>query len=486
MAQFDRRALIGAGLAGAASLAAPRTLLAAEQADVVVIGAGLSGLQTARLLEQGGARVIVLEGADRIGGRVHTGDGLEGRPEFGATQIGAGYERVRALAGTLGLRLLPEDRDIEDFAYFINGSLVGANGWAASPANRTVGAEREQAPDRLGMGAMARLNPFTDMSDWRRPEALRYDVSIGSLLRIAGYSEEAVRLTELAGGGGDVWGVSALAMFQEASRLAHERAAAGAAGGRESLTYSQGEGVTFNWIVEGGTARLTEAMTRSLKGPVRTGQIVTAILQDGRGVEVRTAAGGRWRASHVVSTVPMHMLRSVALEPGPGPLLAETIHSLYSAQTWRAWLRVTEPFWEQDGLAPSLLTDEAIGMMWVFSNAKSGDREHRAMIVATGRAARSLDAVADPQRFVLDRLAQIRPSTKGKIRWIASKSWAREPLIQACRNIYGPGQVTRLRDAMWSSHGRLHFAGEQCRRTGVGMEAALESAEYAAASIRAA
>jgi monoamine oxidase len=483
MTRMDRRALIGASLAGAASFAAPRSLLAAEQVDVVVIGAGLAGLQTARLLEQGGARVVVLEGADRIGGRVQTGDGLEGRPEFGATQIGAGYERVRKLAGVLGLRLLPEDRDIEDFAYFINGSLVGANGWAASPANRTVGAERERTPDKLGMAAMARLNPFTDMSDWRRPDALRYDVSIGSLLRIAGYSEEAVRLTELAGGGGDVWGVSALAMFQEASRLAHERAAAGAPGQAESLTYSQGADVTFNWIVEGGTARMTEAMTRSLKGPVRTGQIVTAILQDARGVEVRTAAGGRWRASQVVSTVPMHMLRSVVLEPGPGPLLAETIHTLYNAQTWRAWLRVTEPFWEQDGLSPSLMTDEAIGMLWVFSNAKSGDRERRAMIVATGRAARSLDTVADPQRFVLDRLAEIRPSTKGKIRWIASKSWAKEPLIQACRNIYGPGQVTRLRDAMWSNHGRLHFAGEQCRRTGVGMEAALESADYASAAV---
>lgn len=488
MSTMHRRTLLQGGLAASTMLAAAPSAFAAERADVMVIGAGLAGLHTARLLERSGAKVIVLEGAGRIGGRVQTGDGLEGRPEFGATQIGAGYDRVRGLATELGLRLLPEDRDIEPFAYFINGKLESAAGWAASPANQTVGAEREQTPDALGMAAMRRLNPLRELDDWRRPEALKFDMPIGSLLQIAGYSEEAVRLTELAGGGGDVWGVSALAMFQEAARIVHETRRAGAAEQAKSLTYSQDAKVTLNWVVEGGTSRMTEAMARALSGTVRLNEIVTAILQDASGVEVRTASGGRYRAAHVVSAVPFHMLRPVVLEPGPSPQLADAIHTFNTAHTSRAWLRVTEPFWEQDGLAPSLMTDEAVGMLWVYNNARSGERERRAILVATGRTARSLDAIPDTdrQRFVLDRLAEIRPSTKGKLRWIAYKSWAKEPLIQACRNIYGPGQITRFRDAVFASHGRLHFAGEQCRRTGVGMEAALESAEYAAGAIRSA
>ena len=40
--------------------------------DVVVIGAGLSGLYAATLLEAAGTRVRVLDARDRVGGRVHT------------------------------------------------------------------------------------------------------------------------------------------------------------------------------------------------------------------------------------------------------------------------------------------------------------------------------------------------------------------------------------------------------------------------------
>ncbi len=41
-------------------------------ADVLVIGAGASGLAAARVLADAGRRVIVLEARERIGGRVWT------------------------------------------------------------------------------------------------------------------------------------------------------------------------------------------------------------------------------------------------------------------------------------------------------------------------------------------------------------------------------------------------------------------------------
>ena len=41
-------------------------------ADVVVVGAGMAGVTAARALAAGGARVIVLEATDQVGGRVQT------------------------------------------------------------------------------------------------------------------------------------------------------------------------------------------------------------------------------------------------------------------------------------------------------------------------------------------------------------------------------------------------------------------------------
>jgi monoamine oxidase len=39
-------------------------------ADVIIVGAGVSGLRAAALLEESGVPYIILEGSDRIGGRL--------------------------------------------------------------------------------------------------------------------------------------------------------------------------------------------------------------------------------------------------------------------------------------------------------------------------------------------------------------------------------------------------------------------------------
>lgn len=70
--------------------------------DTIVIGAGMSGLTSARMLADAGQRVVVLEGRDRIGGRMHT-DRSAGFPvDLGASWIhgiedSPLWELVRAL-----------------------------------------------------------------------------------------------------------------------------------------------------------------------------------------------------------------------------------------------------------------------------------------------------------------------------------------------------------------------------------------------------
>jgi polyamine oxidase len=49
----------------------------------VVIGAGISGLRAASVLQRHGVDVVVVEGRDRIGGRIHTTHSEKGPRDIG-------------------------------------------------------------------------------------------------------------------------------------------------------------------------------------------------------------------------------------------------------------------------------------------------------------------------------------------------------------------------------------------------------------------
>ena len=68
-----------------------------RDADVIIIGAGLSGLYTAMLLEKKGVKTVILEGNTRVGGRLWTKDGVN----LGGVEIGNGYKRLVEIAKNL-------------------------------------------------------------------------------------------------------------------------------------------------------------------------------------------------------------------------------------------------------------------------------------------------------------------------------------------------------------------------------------------------
>lgn len=60
---------------------------AEQEWDVIVVGAGMSGLSAARWLHQHDYRVLVLEGRERLGGRIWTYPGLGFPVDLGASWI---------------------------------------------------------------------------------------------------------------------------------------------------------------------------------------------------------------------------------------------------------------------------------------------------------------------------------------------------------------------------------------------------------------
>src|SRR6266446_3572985 len=73
--------------------------------EVVIIGAGVAGLTAARELSTAGARVLVLEARDRLGGRVMTHHAAEGPVELGAEFVHGAFPEILGVVQEAGLKL---------------------------------------------------------------------------------------------------------------------------------------------------------------------------------------------------------------------------------------------------------------------------------------------------------------------------------------------------------------------------------------------
>ena len=448
---------------------------AQEVADVIVIGAGLSGLNAALLLEEQGQKIIVLEGRNRAGGRLYTMDDVPGKPEGGGSGIGGGYARLIDRANTLGVKLVPQrvrtEAVGETTCIHIKGTTIKAADWEASPLNPYVDAGRKRLPWLQSFGALGPYNPLEDVSDWRAPAMAANDVSVADFLTGKGWTPEQLRMAFATNPsyGNSAYDVSALMWWHIAKNVA-------------AMSGSSGGGAM---AIEGGNQRLPDTMARTVKGGVRFGKAVVVIRSDATGVEVITADGSRYRGKRLICSLPASALRLVRIDPAPPLTQARGIATLPYNRVFQAHFVPTRKFWEDDGLPASMWTDTLAGRFMALRYGPDGKDVTSCLAFVNGFAADRLDRM-DPAvaaQAILADLAIARPATKGALKPVKTYSWQRDPFSGGAYACWAPGQIAGFANEIGKDWGRIVFCGEHTAATARGMEGAMESGERAALDI---
>lgn len=460
-------ALLSVGMAGRARAAG------GPDADVIVVGAGMSGLQAAWLMEQEGLKVLVLEGRKRVGGRVFTLLDEPGYPEMGFNSMGSGYGRGIDAAQRAGVELVDlaqRQRLGGDMALVLDGKVVSATDWRTHPRNTFPAAYRATMPWGLVGRVLAEKNPLKDWADWTQPQSASLDIPYHDFLKAQGLDDAAIAL---AYDTSPYHGDSA----RDVSALMHEFS--------DGWTKTQIAAGTASFGVKSGNSHLPTGMAKLLKGDLLLEKAVTGVKATAQGVEVSCQDGATYRAKRVVLALPFSVIRNLKLEPALSGAQAQAVQTLGYQAISIAFLRVESPFWQDDKLPVSMWTDSPAGIVSAQHFGATPEEVTGLLVSARGALSKKWDAMGAEatKQMIVSQIEQIRPAAKGKLKATHLQSWSLEPFNRGDWSVFKPGQVAAFVNTMSRPAGRVHFAGEHTGIGNRGLESALESSERVAIEV---
>ena len=283
--------------------------LSAMQCDVVVVGAGVAGLHTARLLRRRGLRVQVVEARDRVGGRTFSAQVDDATFDLGGQWLGKNHGRLEALARELGVATYPQ--------YTSGKRLMDAGGKVSSYS----GTIPKLSPWKLIelQLTMMRTVKLTGWVDPRDPTASKQAAEFDSV-SVAHFARKWLRSQQsravFAAASRVVFGaeMSDISMLYFLSYLR-------AGGGFEALIESDKGAQATRFM--GGAQSIAIAMARDLGEAVTLDAPVRAITQSEQGVTVTTTKG-TLSARYAVLALPPALWSLIAFSPAL-PVLHEQL-----------------------------------------------------------------------------------------------------------------------------------------------------------------
>jgi len=442
-----------------------------ERADVVVVGAGLSGLCAARKLRAQGASVVVVEARDRVGGRTFTQQIGNSSFDLGGQWIGPEQKRVHALVDQLGLETARTHTD---------GKKVLEVEGKVSTYKRSI--TSMSVPNLIQLtGVLSyvnrvrkRVSPSSPMSaegatalDGETLETWRSRVVKSA--KITAVIDAAVRSIF----GAEARDISALYFLMYIN----------AGGGMLNLTEAQG-GAQQDWIV-GGAQALALALAKDLGDSVVLATPVRKLVQTSEGIDA-VSESGTIGARYAVVAIPPTLAGRIEYEPSVSVSRDQLTQRFSMGAAVKVVVTYERAFWRDAGFSGEVVSAE--GPLSVVYDSTSHDGRQPALLgLVVGSQARqwSSQPLADRQRRVTGALARYFGDAANSFSDYRELDWGMEAWSRGGpAAALPPGVLTHSFANLRKPEGRIHWAGTETATEWIGyMEGAIQSGERAADEI---
>ncbi|WP_370617353.1 flavin monoamine oxidase family protein [Mumia sp. Pv 4-285] len=449
--------------------------------DVVVVGAGVSGLVAADRVRAAGRTVVVLEARGRVGGRTLTEPvpavEAESQPlpdllvDSGAGWVAPDQDLLLAELARFGLTTAPQTRP-GDALMTMRGKARRYTD-AARPFDPVTTADVAQGMLRFSAAA----EKVDVEAPWRGEHATRYDAQT---------FESWIRRTCLTIKGRDYFRLACEAVLATAPQnvsLLHVLFYARSGGGLLHLL-TTGGGAQDARVV-GGMQQVAERLAEGLGQWVRLYEPVSTILHDEDGVSVHSESGAT-TAHRVVVTVPPALASSIDYLPGLPQDRTLLTQRMPHGSIVKVHVVYRRPFWRDAALSGEITTDQGPTKVVFDTNPSDSPYGVLTVLVDGEDSVRlgSMDADRARDAVLRGLASHLGPKAMEPVGYLA-KDWTAEEWTRGCYGAHlPPGAWTQVGSALRTPVGRIHWAGTETAERWCGyVDGAIASGERAAAEV---